>query len=234
MMQTTKDEKSWNQDLDSNKIAFITCVNDDAKYEEQLKYLSSLTLPKGMKVESHAVHDAPSMAAGYNRAMRASDAKYKIYLHQDVWIIEPSFLLRLMNIFRSNSQVGIAGVVGSLNVPSSGVWWEGEMIGGVIDSHTGILRANIHQQEACMLRPVHVMLLDGLILSTQYDITWREDIFDKWHFYDASQCIEFYRRKLAAVVLPQSCPWCVHWCGRNPMTGYEEERQKFVKEYLQS
>lgn len=225
--------KSLNQGLDSNKIAFISCVNDDVKYEEQLKYLSALMIPQGMKVECRAVYDAPSMAAGYNRAMRESDAKYKIYLHQDVWIIEPIFLLRLTNIFQCNPQVGIAGVVGSINIPESGVWWEGELIGGVIDSQTGTLQANMHQHQTCMLRPAQVMLLDGLILATQYDVAWREDLFDKWHFYDVSQCMEFYRRKLAAIVLPQSCPWCIHWCGLNPQIGFEEERQKFVKEYLQ-
>ena len=179
------------------------------------------------------MHDAPSMAAGYNRAMRESDAKYKIYLHQDVWIIEPSFLVRLTHIFSCNPQAGIAGVVGSRNVPPSGIWWEGELIGGVIDSQTGTLQANLHQQQAYMHRPVQVMLLDGLILATQYDLTWREDLFDKWHFYDVSQCMEFYRRKLAALVLPQSCPWCIHWCGLNPRIGFEEERKKFVMEYLQ-
>lgn len=229
-----RDEKPWDQGLDPKKIAFITCVNDYAKYEEQLKYLKSLTLPHGMTAESHAVYDAPSMAAGYNRAMMASDAKYKIYLHQDVWIIEPIFLLRLTHIFNCNPQAGIAGVVGSFNVPASGIWWEGEMVGGVIDSQTGTLMANVHQQQAFMLRPVQVMLLDGLILATQYDIPWREDIFDKWHFYDVSQCMEFYRRELAALVLPQSWPWCIHWCGLNPREGFEEERKKFVREYLQS
>ena len=36
-----------------------------------------------------------------------------------------------------------------------------------------------------------VAAADGLLLATQYDIDWREDLFENWHFYDISQCMEF-------------------------------------------
>ena len=69
--------------LDDKKVAFITCVNSDWWYSECLLYLRHLKIPDGMTAEFIDVRDAKSMTAGYNRAMKSSDAKYKIYLHQD-------------------------------------------------------------------------------------------------------------------------------------------------------
>ena len=69
---------------DDEKIAFITCVNDEEKYEECLLYLRHLRLPRGMAAEYIPVRGAASMASGYNEAMRGSSARYKVYLHQGI------------------------------------------------------------------------------------------------------------------------------------------------------
>lgn len=78
--------------MDERKIAFISCVNDEEKYEKCLSHLERLCIPEGMTVVYIPVRGASSMASGYERARRASDAKYKVYLHQDVYIIETAFL----------------------------------------------------------------------------------------------------------------------------------------------
>ena len=74
--------------LDDSKFCFISCVNDDFFYDECQLYLQHLNFPQGMCGEIVAVRDAKSMTAGYQAAMEASDAKYKIYLHQDSWSIK--------------------------------------------------------------------------------------------------------------------------------------------------
>ena len=51
------------------EICFITCVNDEAWYEESLLYLKHLVLPSGMTAAYLPVRGASSMAAGYNRAV---------------------------------------------------------------------------------------------------------------------------------------------------------------------
>lgn len=38
---------------------------------------------------------------------------------------------------------------------------------------------------------IKVSAIDGLFMATQYDIKWREDLLDGFHFYDVSQCFEF-------------------------------------------
>ena len=45
-----------------------------------------------------------------------------------------------------------------------------------------------------------VEAVDGLFIATQYDVKWREDIFDGWDFYDISQSEEFHRAGYKVVV----------------------------------
>lgn len=74
--------------------------------------------------------------------------------------------------------------------------------------------------------------VDGFLMVTQYDFPWREDLFDKWDFYDCSQCREFIRRGYQVVVPDMKEPWCVHDSGFLDLKNYDSERQKFVAEYL--
>ncbi|MDE7007053.1 MAG: glycosyltransferase family protein, partial [Lachnospiraceae bacterium] len=78
--------------VDRHKICFILCTNDERQLDECMMYLSRLHVPDGFSVDVATVWDAKSMASGYNEGMGSSDAKYKIYLHQDTFIVEPFFL----------------------------------------------------------------------------------------------------------------------------------------------
>ena len=94
--------------LDAKKIAFITCVNNDWWYSECRLYLEHLTIPDGMTAEFIDVRDAESMTAGYNRAMKNSDAKYKIYLHQDTFVVNKNLIADLLKIFRDENKTHAA------------------------------------------------------------------------------------------------------------------------------
>ena len=74
-------------------------------------------------------------------------------------------------------------------------------------------------------------LADGLIMVTQYDLPWREDLFQGWHFYDVSQCLEFEKAGYKVGVIKQISPWCLHDCGKVNGTGYEDNRKIFVQHY---
>ena len=56
-----------------------------------LEYLQRLHVPEGMKVKSMVVYDAEPMTAAYQEAMLTSEAKYKIYMHQDVFVVQHNF-----------------------------------------------------------------------------------------------------------------------------------------------
>lgn len=77
--------------VDERKFAFIMCTNNRQYCLEALHYIKSLAVPDGYTVETCIIEDAKSMTEGYQRAMLSSGAKYKIYLHQDVMIVEKNF-----------------------------------------------------------------------------------------------------------------------------------------------
>lgn len=216
--------------MSAGKIAFITCVSDPARYLRSLRTWRALQVPHGCEVEYIPVADAESLASGYNRAMGATDARYKVYVHQDVSIVYASFLERLVGLFGRYDRLGMLGVVGAKDVPASGVWWNSpRKYGMVFGDPTGAMALLKYADVAGEYERVRA--IDGLLMATQYDVRWREDLFKGWHYYDLSQCAEFEKAGFEVGVPRQETPWCVHECGISTMTGFEENRRIFVDYY---
>ena len=213
--------------LDEKKICFIICANDDLFLEECLRYLYALETPEGMEMEVVEIRDAVSMASGYNEGMGASDAKYKVYLHQDVFLINRHFIYDIVDIFKSGKEIGMIGLVGNLETPRDGVMWMGKrvMLGPKQEPWEGY---RYRREDGIW----DVQCADGLLLATQYDVPWREDLFDGWDFYDVSQSFEMRRRGYRVVVPVQNHEGFIHddkmilrlW-------DYDQYRKVFWEEY---
>lgn len=217
--------------MNEKKVCFITCVNDKEKYNEMLYYINNLEIPNGYSIECIGVENARSMTQGYNEAMKKTDAKYKVYLHQDTFIINKNFIYDILSLFDSNKDIGLIGIIGAKKMPTNAIWWDSKQkVGKVYESHTGkmdLLSFDEVQDDYC-----EVQAVDGLIMISQFDIPWRDDIFDGWHYYDASQCIEFIKTGYKVVVPKQEKPWIQHDCGIvNVNNGFEYYRNVFLDEY---
>ena len=217
--------------MDSNKVCFITCVNDEEWYSEALLYMKHLDLPAGMTAEYIAIRGAASMAAGYNAGMHQSDARYKVYLHQDTLIVNKSFVSDIQHVFCDPS-IGLMGVIGCRSLPKTGVWWDG------LRTYGRVLHACEPESvtdTVCKQPPgeyIEVESVDGLILITQYDLSWREELFTGWHFYDTSQCREFARAGYHVVIPRQEDFWCIHCPKEKPLApAYKQYQRIFLKEY---
>lgn len=214
--------------MNEKKICFIICSSDPLYAEECLYYISRLHVPAGYQTEAFTVEGASSMAAGYNEGMQASDAKYKVYLHQDTFIVNPNFIQDFLDIFQRDERIGMIGMIGASELPASGIMWEAQRCGAIYVpayNKEPLFRAGDSDL-------TEVESIDGLLMITQYDLLWREDIFDKWDFYDCSQSQEFIRHGYKVVVPKLEEPWCLHDSTISYLTNYEEERRKFVREYL--
>ena len=66
------------------QFAFIIAVTNEQYFNECMYYIKRLSIPDGYDVDILAIRNANSMCSAYNKAMYNSQAKYKIYLHQDV------------------------------------------------------------------------------------------------------------------------------------------------------
>jgi len=74
--------------MDEKKILFFTCVNNENLYKLCVHHIRGLAVPEGFTVQVMSSSNAPGMAKGYNLALARSDAKYKVYLHQDTLIVK--------------------------------------------------------------------------------------------------------------------------------------------------
>jgi hypothetical protein len=62
-----------------------------------------------------------------------------------------------------------------------------------------------------ILKPyLPVACIDGLLMATQYDLPWREDLYGGFIYYEGPQCLEFIKKGYRVVVPRQKEPWCLH------------------------
>lgn len=216
---------------DSRKVCFVICYNNENYLSECLLYIRNLNIPDGYTIDVIQIKDAESMTAGYQAAMQETDAKYIVYLHQDVFILEKNFIEKTVEIFESDKSIGMIGMVGNKKLPESAIMWENKMRVGLLRSCS--LNTVDDSFDLAMQKPyTEVEAVDGLLIMTsRHDIDWRTDIFDGWDFYDISQSEE-YRKKGYKVVVPyQERPWVLHDCGFLDMKDYDRYRKKFLLEY---
>lgn len=214
--------------MDDKKICFIMCVNDKMYEEECIRYIENLDVPEGYQVEQLSVWGAASMCAGYNEGMQASDAKYKVYLHQDVFIAKKNFIYDFLNVFK-NPKIGMVGPVGSPQLPKDAIMWSGKRVGWIFSSD--IKESGEARVGETAMPYEEVEALDGLLLVTQYDVTWREDVFKGWDFYDISQSMEMRRHNYKIVVPYLKYPWCLHDSREMNLERYFYWNKIFLDEY---
>lgn len=215
--------------VDEKKICFISCVNDDYAAQESLYYISRLRVPEGFTVDTIQIKEAKSMTSGYNEAMNATDAKYKVYLHQDVLIINQNFITDLLEIFK-NKEIGMVGMVGSPHMPESKIMWNALRVGGLY-SHNNYETTRADMDNNADAHYFEVEAVDGFLMATQYDLPWREDVFKGWDFYDVSQSYEFRNHGYKVATPHQNPPWCLHDDGFLNLKDYYKTRRLFRETY---
>lgn len=217
--------------MNQNKIAFIICANNALYYDECVRYINDLNIPEGLCTDIICIQEADSMTQGYNAGMQASDAKYKVYLHQDTFILNRNFIKDMLQVFSSDISIGLLGVLGIPQLPSDVNCHLCKKVGNIIkyDGHTIMDTDFLLQRQDQNWQEVEA--IDGLLMATQYDIPWREDFLDGWDFYDISQSLEMKRHGYKVVVPYQKETWCYHNCGCPNLQKYDYYRKKMLLEY---
>ncbi len=216
--------------MNNKQVDFIICANNALYYNECVRYINDLDIPEGYAIDVLCVQDVNSIAEGYNAGMQASEAKYKVYLRQDTFILNREFIYDIIKIFESDGSIGMLGVLGTDSLPADAAchskWNVGcaDIYDGRINSCTG---GFLMKEETY----VKVAAIDGCIMVTQQDVPWREDFLDGWDFYDVSQSIEMQKQGYQIVVPCQEKPWCYCDHGINNTDEYDKYRKKMLQEY---
>lgn len=216
--------------MNTKQIAFIICINNMQYYSECVRYIQELEVPEGYSTDIISIQEADSMTQGYNAGMQASDAKYKVYLHHDTFILNKNFIADILKIFQQDETIGMMGVIGAQNLSADANCYLNWNIGRIV-AYNG--RCTIEGDFSQILGEsyIPVKAIEGLIMVTQYDIPWREDFLDGWDFYDISQSLEMQKRGYKVVVPYQETPWCYHDCGIFTLKTYDFYRHRMILEY---
>lgn len=221
-----------------NKVAFLICTNDDQYMGECRYYIERLTVPEGYEIEILTNEGAESMCSGYNELMRASDATYKVYLHQDTFILNKEFINHIIRIFETDETIGMIGMVGYEKISDSGVMWKSTKRLGAVPMYGACKRykdADFDKFDLEDVRYEEVAVIDGFLMATCIDLPWDETTFDGWDFYDTDQSFNFREKGYKVVVPVQDKPWCVHDDGEyQTLWNYNRFREKFLNKYCGS
>ncbi|MCR4892812.1 MAG: glycosyltransferase family protein [Lachnospiraceae bacterium] len=219
--------------IDDKLFEFIIRVSSDERMQECFFYLNHLFIPLDYNIRFSPFSCGPldSVCTIYNRAMEASDAKYKIYMSDKVCIRNRSFLSECLDIFDQDDSVGMIGTVGWRDIPYNAECksnWD-----------TGVLRYQNVEENTLYYSKArvglnHVQAVDGSLIVTNRDLPWREDLFKGSYFFGISQGIEFMKKGWKAVVPRQFEAWCALDGEDIDETEYDRSRRVFCDEYKAS
>lgn len=119
--------------MKDHTILVVVCVNNEELFKQCESQIRNIFVPPGYTVQIFPIRDAQSMASAYNRAL-SYPAKYKVYIHQDTYLINRDMFSTLISLFKENEKLGLIGVAGAQFLPNNGIWWEGKnLVGKVIE-----------------------------------------------------------------------------------------------------
>ncbi len=179
------------------------------------------------------------MAEGYQRAMEATTARYKIYVHQDVYVVHQGLLLELLTLFGTYPRLGMVGIIGTTQLPANGIWWVDNALYSfgrvwVYVTLANMLRGISLSPSAHGRRPrfmrlrsfvgdyIPAVAVDGLFMATQYDLPWIDPV-GGFMLYDQVQSLEFIKAGLEVGIARQEAIWCLHW---GPLEERSREQRK--------
>ncbi|MBE5884325.1 MAG: hypothetical protein E7291_07940 [Lachnospiraceae bacterium] len=220
--------------MNDHKFCFIICTNDELLLSECLHYINHLMIPDNYEIDLLTISDAASITQGYQAAMEASDAKYKIYMHQDVFLLNRHLLADLLDIFQSDSQIGLVGLVGYDTISPNGIMWHAPRCGGLYTKKDAATYPALCDYRYSVAQDGYscVAEVDGFFMATCQDVPWNTVELDGWDFYDAFQSVEFLQQGYKIAVPLQRHPWALHDDNQIlNLTHYDKYRQRFLEKY---
>jgi hypothetical protein len=196
-------------------ISYIVAVNDGNTFEMNLN-ISWSKVDAGDELITVSHQD--SIAKAYNLGIKQSTQPIKCFIHQDVIILDPPKLYECLRRYCTHD-VGMVGVIGTVDgyaVP----WWNGnEHIGSVVDPTFGLYIFGTDGGECAFL--------DGLLLATVQDIQFDES-YPGFHFYDQDICKSMLSRGLPNYCLPMGHRLVVHNAKSKP-----DSLEPYIQQYNQ-
>lgn len=191
------------RDTNPGLISFVIIGQDDDEFAGCIDSIKKLRIPDGLAATCIRVPDAAGFSSAAQQGMLASDAKYKVYVHETVRLEREDFLASVIEAFSSDKSLGLLGVIGTKCLYGRAADWGLSPVGSLRVRETG----ETHFFERDRKAPVPVAALFGGVVATQYDVPWRTGLFRSEKFSLLSAALEHRRMGFTASVLPQRAVW---------------------------
>jgi glycosyltransferase involved in cell wall biosynthesis len=188
--------------MDDKKICFIWNVSEERKFDESLKYVQALSIPKGHSIEIVRIDKSANPTEEFNAILLSSNAKYKVFIDESTLIIDKHFLFALLDTFRSNEKIGMIGAIGSKQIEEDSTWVASNYKVGSVYALRNETLDRVSYTSSTSYNFEQAAVLDQAFLATQYDIP-----FDKEkQKYDIAQSIKFIKNGYQIGVLTNDKP----------------------------
>jgi len=182
-------------------VSVVICSIDAAKFARVSENYRALF--DAREVEIVGIHDARSLADGYNRGIARARGEHIILSHDDIEILTPDFADR---VHRHLEQFDLIGVAGTTRLVT-GKW---ESAG---DPYAFLLISSPWPEPAGYLTVLRgggplvvprIQALDGVFMAMRRkvaeSISFDEELFDHFHLYDLDFSFRAYRAGFALAV----------------------------------
>ena len=110
-------------------ISVITCINDEEVYEKMLlkslketnKFLKEKNL-KELEIVQVFGKDYISLAHAYNSAQKNATFSIKAFIHEDLDLLEPDWIIKLLKIFE-DQEIGLVGLLATTKINHNSFFW---------------------------------------------------------------------------------------------------------------
>lgn len=160
------------------KVHFIVFYKNQECLDKCLGCLNALKIPENVETDVLGVDEGESITRAYDACMESSDADIKIYIRENIYITDPDFLIRALDLFKNHEEVAMAGIIGGF-----------EKKPGFIDWTVGSLNIFSDDSRIVFENPFnkdfeYVDYLSGQVLMTKKDFPWTTEEEDCDKFFD--------------------------------------------------
>lgn len=181
--------------LQNPAISIVICSIDAEKFKAVSQtYADALA---GESYETIAIHDAKSLAEGYNRGIAQSRGSIVVFSHDDIEILTPDFARRLRNYLNVYDVVGVAGTTCLIDAK----WLAAghpHLHGNVTHpaGQSGEFEITLYGARATAVK--HIQALDGLFFAVRRKVLdavrFDAETFDGFHCYDVDFTFSAYQK----------------------------------------
>lgn len=167
-------------------VSVITCVSNQDQYERfclpTLKETSERMLTFGLpELDIIQTSHPTSIFLAYNDAMQKAKFPVKVFMHQDVDLLDTNWLNKVLTAFSSDKTVALVGLVGTKKLGDRGFWWESGREHIVGELYSGQEKADWKYNTAKEMN--YVECVDGFFMATNQPFPFDANMTG-FHFYD--------------------------------------------------